>query len=174
MNLEDKLDQFEEDVDSQRAHDHNALSQVRRQTIGLKRYIRPQKEALRALVSQQPSWLADSDTPRINETINHLLRYLEELDLNIERAQIIQQEVASQISDQLNKCMYDVSGSSAVFTPGFLTGLLGVNIGGILERNFSSGIPVVCSRSSDINRRRRFVLSYEKMAIKSLPTWSGA
>ena len=141
--LEDKLDQFEEDVDSQRAHDHNALSQVRRQTIGLKRYIRPQKEALRALVSQQPSWLADSDTPRINETINHLLRYLEELDLNIERAQIIQQEVASQISDQLNKRMYVMSVVAALFLPlGCLTGLLGVNIGGIPGTESAAAFPL--------------------------------
>ncbi|MEM0515508.1 zinc transporter ZntB [Pseudoalteromonas sp. YIC-827] len=131
--LEDKLDQFEEQVDgSNKPHDHNALSQVRRQTIGLKRYIRPQKEALRALLTQPPSWLADEDSSRISETINHLVRYLEELDMNIERAQIIQQEVSSQVSDQLNKRMYVMSVVAALFLPlGFLTGLLGVNIGGI-------------------------------------------
>ncbi|WP_105253819.1 zinc transporter ZntB [Pseudoalteromonas sp. T1lg75] len=130
--LEDKLDQFEEQVDSAKPHDHNALSQVRRQTIGLKRYIRPQKDALRGLLSQQPSWLQDDDCSRLSETINHLVRYLEELDMNIERAQIIQQEVSSQVSDQLNKRMYVMSVVAALFLPlGFLTGLLGVNIGGI-------------------------------------------
>ncbi|MEO2268095.1 zinc transporter ZntB [Pseudoalteromonas sp. YIC-656] len=132
-NLEDQLDQFEEDVDTHaKQHDHNALSQVRRQTIGLKRYIRPQKDALRTLISEQPSWLKDEDSSRVHETINHLVRYLEELDLNIERAQIIQQEVTGLVSDQLNKRMYVMSIVAALFLPlGFLTGLLGVNIGGI-------------------------------------------
>ena len=132
-NLEDKLDQFEEDVDlNDKPHDHNALSQVRRQTIGLKRYIRPQKEALRALVANQPQWLNAEDSARVHETINHLVRYLEELDLNIERAQIIQQEVVGQVSEELNKRMYVMSVVAALFLPlGFLTGLLGVNIGGI-------------------------------------------
>ncbi|MFY8273488.1 zinc transporter ZntB [Pseudoalteromonas sp. SSDWG2] len=132
-NLEDKMDEFEDIVDSTpKAYDHNALSQVRRQTIGLKRYIRPQKEALRALLNERPHWLKESDVARVRETTNHLVRYLEELDLNIERAQIIQQEVASQVSEQLNARMYVMSVVAALFLPlGFLTGLLGVNIGGI-------------------------------------------
>lgn len=131
--LEDKIDLFEEHVDDDKHHvSHSELSQVRRQTVGLKRYIRPQKEALRTLASTAPSWLEEQDKQRLNETINHLMRYLEELDLNIERAQIIQQELGSQVDEQLNKRMYVMSVVAALFLPlGFLTGLLGVNIGGM-------------------------------------------
>ena len=62
----------------------------------------------------------------------YLTRYLEELDSSIERAQIIQQTVTNQVSEQLNQRMYVMSVVAALFLPlGFLTGLLGVNVGGI-------------------------------------------
>ncbi|WP_404343024.1 zinc transporter ZntB [Pseudoalteromonas mariniglutinosa] len=131
--LDDTLDGFEDEIDQpNRGFDHQALAQMRRQTIALKRYLRPQKEALSALLNNHYGWLNEPDKAKLNETTNSLIRYLEELDSSIERAQIIQQTITNQVSEQLNQRMYVMSVVAALFLPlGFLTGLLGVNIGGI-------------------------------------------
>ncbi|XQF93133.1 zinc transporter ZntB [Pseudoalteromonas espejiana] len=131
--LDETLDEFEEEIDEpSKKFDNQGLSQLRRQTIALKRYLKPQKEALTLMVNNQYLWLLDDDKAKLNETTNLLIRYLEELDSAIERAQIIQQTITNQVSEQLNQRMYVMSVVAALFLPlGFLTGLLGVNVGGI-------------------------------------------
>ncbi|MGB2709389.1 MAG: zinc transporter ZntB [Pseudoalteromonas nigrifaciens] len=131
--LDETLDEFEEEIDEpSKKFDNQGLSQLRRQTIALKRYLKPQKEALISMVNHHYSWLFDEDKAKLNETTNLLTRYLEELDSSIDRAQIIQQTVTNQVSEQLNQRMYVMSVVAALFLPlGFLTGLLGVNVGGI-------------------------------------------
>ena len=131
--LDETLDGFEEEIDEpSKRFDNQALSQLRRQTIALKRYLKPQKEALTTMVNGNYEWLLDDDKAKLNETTNLLIRYLEELDSSIERAQIIQQTVTNHVSEQLNQRMYVMSVVAALFLPlGFLTGLLGVNVGGI-------------------------------------------
>lgn len=131
--LDETLDEFEAEIDEpNKGFDNQALAQLRRQTIALKRYLKPQKEALTALLSNRFNWLVENDKAFLNETTNLLIRYLEELDSAIERAQIIQQTITNQVSEQLNQRMYVMSVVAALFLPlGFLTGLLGVNVGGI-------------------------------------------
>jgi zinc transporter len=66
------------------------------------------------------------------ENYDHLMRYVEDLDAIRERAQIVKDELANIIADRLNKNLYELSVIAAVFLPlGFLTGLLGINVGGI-------------------------------------------
>ncbi len=49
-----------------------------------------------------------------------------------ERAQVVRDELASALTEKLNKNMYLLSIVTAIFLPlGFLTGLLGVNVGGM-------------------------------------------
>ncbi|MBQ4832828.1 zinc transporter ZntB [Pseudoalteromonas sp. MMG010] len=131
--LDEVLDLFEDEIDEpSKKFDNQGLSQLRRQAIALKRYLKPQKEALNNLLSHPYAWLNTDDKTKLNETTNLLIRYLEELENAIERAQIIQQTMATQVSEQLNQRMYVMSIVAAIFLPlGFLTGLLGVNIGGI-------------------------------------------
>ena len=131
--LDESLDDFEEEIDEpSKKFDNQGLSQLRRQTIALKRYLKPQKEALSNMVNNHYPWLFDDDKAKLNETTNLLIRYLEELDSSIERALVIQQTITNQVSEQLNQRMYVMSVVAALFLPlGFLTGLLGVNVGGI-------------------------------------------
>ncbi|WP_377112194.1 zinc transporter ZntB [Pseudoalteromonas sp. M58] len=131
--LDESLDDFEEEIDEpSKKFDNQGLSQLRRQTIALKRYLKPQKEALSSMVNNHYPWLFDDDKAKLNETTNLLIRYLEELDSSIERALVIQQTITNQVSEQLNQRMYVMSVVAALFLPlGFLTGLLGVNVGGI-------------------------------------------
>lgn len=131
--LDEQLDVIEEHVEAHAPpYDTAALSTIRRQAISLKRHIRPQKEAIWQLSQGKVTWLQDHDRLKLVEIVNDLTRYIEELETSIERANVLHQSMASQMSEQLNQRMYVMSVVAALFLPlGFLTGLLGVNIGGI-------------------------------------------
>ena len=81
--------------------------------------------------SEQP-WLNQHDRRSMQENFDRTLRFVEDLDAIRERAQIIKDELANALSDRINKNMYVLSIIAAIFLPlGFLTGLLGINVGGI-------------------------------------------
>ncbi|MCE0558077.1 MULTISPECIES: zinc transporter ZntB [unclassified Motilimonas] len=125
-NIEDELYQEEELTIGQE------ISSIRRQTITLKRYIAPQQAALSKLYESNYPWIDEAFRHEFKETANHLMRYVEELEVIVERAQIAYEERSDLLSEQLNQRMYVMSVVAAIFLPlGFLTGLLGINVGGI-------------------------------------------
>jgi len=68
----------------------------------------------------------------LREISNRLIRYIEDKDSVCERAAVVQEELQSQLAEQMNARMYVLSVVAVVFLPlGFLTGLVGVNLGGI-------------------------------------------
>ena len=108
------------------------LADLRRDAIALRRYLAPQREALSQLHRGDFSWLTDTDKLNLREVGDRLILYLEDLDAFRERASVLQTELASRLSEQLNQRMYVLSIVAAMFLPlGFLTGLLGINLGGI-------------------------------------------
>lgn len=108
------------------------LADLRRDAISLRRYLGPQREALGRLQGEALSWLTDFDRLRLREIHDRVTRHVEDLDAIRERAVVIQEELNNHLSDQVNKRMYVLSVVAALFLPlGFLTGLLGVNVGGI-------------------------------------------
>lgn len=108
------------------------LAALRREAIALRRYLAPQREALSRLHAERVPWLSDTDRLRLREVTDRLIRHLEDLEAARERAAVVQEELLSTLSDQLNRRMYVLSVVAAVFLPlGFLTGLLGINVGGI-------------------------------------------
>ena len=60
------------------------------------------------------------------------MRHIEELDTIRDKVSLIQEELSNTLSDQMNKKMNIWSIISVIFLPlTFLTGLLGINMGGI-------------------------------------------
>lgn len=108
------------------------LSQLRRQVIALRRYMAPQKEALMRFSLEKLSWMESAQRIELREVVDRITRELEDLEALRERAVVAQEEVQNRLSEQLNSRMYLLSIITAVFLPlGFLTGLFGINIGGM-------------------------------------------
>jgi len=108
------------------------LANLRRQTITLRRYLAPQRDAFAKLISEKITWFDDDSRLRLREVSDRLIRHIEDLDAVRERAAVTQEELLSRLSDQMNTRMYVLSIVAAIFLPlGFLTGLLGINVGGI-------------------------------------------
>lgn len=128
-----KLDEIEDDLDLSHANfQRSQLSELRRKTVMLRRYISPQKEALSTLLAEPPNWFLEESKMRLRETIDRLFRYLEEIEAARERAAVIRDDIANHIAEASNKTLYILAIISAIFLPlGFLTGLMGINIGGM-------------------------------------------
>lgn len=89
-------------------------------------------EALNRLQSERVSWLSEHDRLQVREAYDQSTRYLEELDSARDRAGVAYQGLSSRIAEQMNTRMYVLSLIAGLFLPlGFLTGLLGINVGGI-------------------------------------------
>jgi zinc transporter len=69
---------------------------------------------------------------RIREIGDRVFRIVEELDAMGERAAIIQDERRTRISERMDKAIYALSIIATIMLPlTFVTGLLGMNVGGI-------------------------------------------
>ena len=100
--------------------------------ITLRRHIAPQREALEALMRSTGPLLSADDRRHLLEVHDRLTRMVETLDAMREQLSVLREELAGQLSDRINRNMYLLSILSAVFLPlGFLTGLFGINIGGM-------------------------------------------
>lgn len=108
------------------------ISGLRRQVIGLRRYLTPQRDAMGRLPAERVSWFSELDRLRLREIADRITRYAEDLDAMRERLAVTHEELLSRLSEQTNRRMYILSLAAALFLPlGFVTGLFGVNLGGI-------------------------------------------
>jgi len=131
--VDESTDLLEEQVTSQANEAlRGQLADIVRSTIRLRRYLSPQRDALMRLAAADLSWLPKKTQSLVRETMDHLTLYLEDLDSARERAGVTQQELLQLLSEHTEKRVYLLTIISAIFLPlGFLTGLLGVNLGGI-------------------------------------------
>ena len=108
------------------------LTELRRESISMRRYIAPQRDMLARLIHDRIAWLTEADRSLLRESAERTARYVEDIDAARERALIAQEELKTKLSAQMNRAMYTLSIVAAIFMPlGLLTGLLGINVGGI-------------------------------------------
>jgi zinc transporter len=131
--LVDEVDRLEDTVvTAHSAELRGALGSLRRQAIALRRYLAPKREVMASLAMEQTSWLRADDKAYLREVSDRTTRFVEDLDAARERAGVVQDELNSRISDQMNRTMYLLTVVAAVLLPpSLLTGLLGVNVGGM-------------------------------------------
>jgi len=130
---EDLVDDLEDKILDEGSHSLRFdLATLRRQAITLRRYLAPQRDAFAKLITEKIAWFDEDSRHRLREVGDRLIRNIEDLDAVRERAAVTQEELLSRLSDQMNTRMYVLSIVAAIFLPlGFLTGLLGINVGGI-------------------------------------------
>ena len=108
------------------------VANLRLQVIAARRYVGPQRDALKT-IAESPAKVLDYDTSReIEEEMLKMTRVAEDMDELRDQALVLREELSGQLSDQVNRNTFVLSMLSAVFLPlGFLTGLFGVNVGGM-------------------------------------------
>lgn len=132
-NFEDELLEIEGQLFATEPRDvRNLLLQLRRQSIGIRRYLAPQREALNRLIGEPLSWLDELNRLQLRGIADRQIRHIEDIDEVRERAAIVQEELSNSISEQMNRKAYVLTIVAAIFLPlGFFTGLMGINVGGM-------------------------------------------
>lgn len=131
--LSDQLDRLEETIDDAPAQRHrNELRSVRHQAIMLRRYLAPQRDVLGRLQMENQDWLSTAQKLELREVASATARYVEELDAVCERASVIHDEMMALAGEAMNRTMYTLTLIATIILPlSFVTGLLGMNVGGI-------------------------------------------
>ena len=114
------------------------IADLRRRAIALRRFIGPQREALVRLAAAPVPWLTEVLRTRLRDAGERQTRTVEELDAARDRAGVTHEELASRTDELANRRLYVLSQVTAIFLPlSFITGLLGVNVGGVPARDVS-------------------------------------
>lgn len=129
--LEDRVDDIEELMFDDPTHaDLKALPRLRRSVIRLRRFVVPQAAAL-AAASGQPG-LDKAVRHSLRDSADEASRAVELLDAARDRLASAAEHVELQRAAKMGRNSYVLSVVAAIFLPlGFLTGLFGVNVGGM-------------------------------------------
>ena len=131
--IEDRITAFEDLVEKHPPAEIRAnVSEVRRQTAVVRRFISPQRDALDALCRDSKGVLSQEQTFMVREQADRIAREVEDLDLVRERSLVVTEELLNRIAQEQNNRMYVLSIIAAIFLPiTFITGLFGMNVAGL-------------------------------------------
>ncbi|WP_029354195.1 zinc transporter ZntB [Bosea sp. 117] len=139
--LAEQADELEEQVLSASLSNLSGkVSELRRVAIILRRYIAPQREALNHFSIEDADWLVARDRNRLREAADRVTRFAEELDSVRDRAAVIYDQMVERRAEQMNRSMLILAVVTVVFAPlTLISGLLGMNVGGIPGADDQSG-----------------------------------
>lgn len=146
--LEDDLELLENNLEQELESDSEIRERillVRHFSIRLKRFLAPQREALAHLISSPPKWMKKRDRILIQENISQYNRFLDDLMFFSDRARLTQEEIYNIEVEKMNRRTFGLTMAATLFLPlSFLTGLFGVNLGGIPWGDHSFGFLFLC------------------------------
>lgn len=136
--MEEQLDDLEASLDeTEHRVSRTIIRSLRSKAIALRRYLAPQRDVLTFLSRDTEeedgtALLNDKQRRRLHEVADRTTRLVEELDELRERASILQDELITRLSESMGRITYVLTVVAAIMLPlSFVTGLLGINVGGI-------------------------------------------
>ena len=132
--IDDELAEIEEELEKSTNEVRGIqrkLSDSRKQTASIKRYLAPQREALSDLY-RRARFLSPDECHDIRYQTDRIIHYLEDLELTREKTLVLQGELQNKIAEQQNARTYVLSIVATIFLPlSFLTGVFGMNVAGL-------------------------------------------
>lgn len=151
-NLESIVDDIEQQMlesDSDDAGKRSQLAEVRRQAITYRRYLVPQRDALMSLSLLDSPVLSEHDRLELRVAAERVARVTESLEETRDRAAVTQEEMRARHEVRMGRTLYLLTIIATVALPlGLLTGLLGINVGGIPLAESKYGFVMVCTLMS--------------------------
>ena len=131
--LNERIDDLETDLEDRGKLPPRAkLAEIRRVSIMLRRYMFPLRDALSTFAIEDLDWLLPFARERVREATERVTRLAEALDAIRDRAEVVQDQIMDLRAEETNRQTLVLSVVAAIFLPlGLLTGLLGINVGGM-------------------------------------------
>ena len=124
--IENTLNEF--DVSDESTYNHISAQKA---LISIKRFIRPQQYAIRDLIESEVP-LVTTRPHQYRFAHNNIIRINETIDFFLGEVELFQEEIRHLRDQKTNKNSYLFTLVATIFLPtSFLTGLLGINIGGM-------------------------------------------
>ncbi len=145
--LNERIDDLEDQVEAgQGAPPRRELAEIRSMSIQLRRYMFPQRDALSSLEIEPLPWIGPAQRSALREATERVTRLAEELDAIRDRAQVVHDHISDARAEAMNRQMLLLSVVTAVFLPlGLITGLLGINVGGLPGAMSPHAFWIVCA-----------------------------
>ncbi len=145
--LNERIDDLEDAVEAGTgAPPRRELAEIRRVSIQLRRYMFPQRDALSTLEIEPLPWVGAAQRSALREATERVTRLAEELDAIRDRAQVVHDHIMDARAEAMNRQMLLLSVVTAVFLPlGLITGLLGINVGGMPGAASPYAFWIVCA-----------------------------
>lgn len=131
--LGDTIDGCEASLDADQAWlNRRKIGKARSLAIGYRRFVVPQRQALERLAELDADWLEDDDRLHLRGAADRFARMAEELEAVRERSALLHEQLSDLRSEIIETRSLLLSIVALVFLPlTFLTGLFGMNVGGI-------------------------------------------
>lgn len=143
--LHDEILELEESVLAREMPGNGRLARIRKQLIMIRRYLSPQRDLVARLANEKISWLEEDDRRRLLDIADRLRRWLDDLDAGVARTAVLADEINNLMAEATNRRAYQMSIMALLFLPAsFLTGLFGINLGGMPGANSPTAFWVFC------------------------------
>lgn len=108
------------------------IADTRKETTQYRRHLSPQRDVLGRLMHATRPWIDQPLRWEVQDAFDRTTRFIEDLDMLRERAEILHDELMNAQNMRLNRNLYLLSLITVIFMPlTFVTGLLGMNVAGI-------------------------------------------
>jgi hypothetical protein len=135
-------------LDGNTAPPPQSLSELRRRIFRTRRQVNGTQQVLAPMTTDPALALDADDRETLNRASSHVARYLGSLDECRTRVQMLEDQIEEQRSDTMTRSSLNLSIVATVFLPlSFITGLLGMNVGGIPDEHNPLGFWLVTGLS---------------------------
>jgi zinc transporter len=120
------------------------LSEQRRSLVRLQRLLAPEPAALFRLLNRPPKWLSEEDLRDLRQAAEELAAAVTDSAALTERLKLLQEELTATVEEQTNRTLFILTLVTVLALPiNIVTGLLGMNVGGIPLTQHSHGFALV-------------------------------
>jgi zinc transporter len=108
------------------------LGAMRRALVRLRRLLAPEPAALFRLLSKPPQWVRDEDLQDLRQAGEEFSTAVTDSVELTERVRLLQEELSAAVNEQTNRTLFVLTLVTVLALPiNLVTGLLGMNVGGI-------------------------------------------
>ncbi len=109
-----------------------SLGSLRRVLVRLQRLLAPEPAAMFRLLKKPPHWILDDDLEDIRQSTEEFNVALRDMAALQERIKLLQEEIAGRVAEANNRSLFVLTVVTVLALPiNIITGLLGMNVGGI-------------------------------------------
>ena len=130
--IEVQMEQLEDDDIGTTSERQRKLTELHRRMLRLTRFVRPQLTAIERFGSEAHKWLDAENVQWLVNERDAIQRELESLEMLLEQVWMLREHLQQEVAEKMNRNTYWLSVIAGVFLPiSFLTGVFGINIGGM-------------------------------------------